>query len=181
MKKIQAIKFENIKTTASYFLKDIPNIIWNDDLLKQIVDICNQDKVYNILFSFKFNKRKYSLDDAKKFVDNGIRGWEENKFFNFVIVDQDDVICGALEIKTSDKSIAEIGYWADENHKGIMTPAVGILVKLARQDGYQGLYAKVRVNNQGSQRVLLNNGFKLSGMMPLESDKIERYRYELNF
>ena len=61
----------------------------------------------------------------------------------------------------------EIGYWLSEKHwgKGIMTLAVGALVKFAFEQGpWLRLFACIFENNPASMHVLKKNGFSLEAI-----------------
>jgi ribosomal-protein-alanine N-acetyltransferase len=63
---------------------------------------------------------------------------------------------------------AEVGYWIAPEYwgKGYATEAVGLVCEIAFvRYNLRRLYARVRANNVGSQRVLEKNGFKKEGRL----------------
>jgi RimJ/RimL family protein N-acetyltransferase len=89
-----------------------------------------------------------------------VDGWLKQAYFVFLILSRDGKVAGSLDIKTSSKESAEIGYWCSIQHRGLMTNAVRALVSLAVQAGYQSLFAKVRLDNPASMGVLERAGFR---------------------
>ncbi|MBU4209846.1 GNAT family N-acetyltransferase [Patescibacteria group bacterium] len=133
--------------------------------LTKITQICNQPLVYNFLFKYKFKGRSYRINDAKKFIEWIVEGWTKQKWFVFFIRNSQNEIIGAIDIKSNNLELTEVGYWADYNHSGIITNATQTLIKLAKRVGYKKLYATTMPNNSRSQNVLTRNGFIRDGEM----------------
>ena len=131
--------------------------------IEKIIDICNQKPVYEMLFRKKLEGKAYGEEQAKNFLSWIVEGWREQKFFVFLIRNSEGNIIGAVDIKSNDLSRAEIGYWADENHAGIMSNAVTKLIEIARNAGYKILFATARLDNKRSQNVLLRSNFLVVG------------------
>ena len=134
------------------------------DLLK-ITEICNQPAVYDFLFKEKLGNEPYELEKAKKFAKWVVEGWQKQEWFVFLIRRNEGEIVGAIDIKSNDLEMAEVGYWADENFAGIMTNATGKIVELAKKAGYKKLFATTKPNNERSQKVLSRNHFLRQGEM----------------
>ena len=176
-------KFINLKNSREYFLEDWFSVVSNpkfdqEKFFSQIVENCNKEQVYKILFEYKLKGEPYQKKDAVWFNDLAMSGWKDRSYFVFLITDLFKNIVGVIDIKSNDLNGAEIGYWADIDHKGVMTPAVGQLIKVAGLMGYKKLSARVRINNFASQKVLKNNGFLNVGMAKLDDDGAERFWFE---
>ncbi|MBU4210474.1 GNAT family N-acetyltransferase [Patescibacteria group bacterium] len=147
------------------------------DLIK-IIKICNQPPVYNFLFKYRLKSKPYELNDAKEFTKWIVEGWNKQKWFVFLIRNSQDKIIGAIDIKSDNLDLAEIGYWADGNSLGIMTNATQRLIELAKKAGYKKLYATTMPNNDRSQSVLTRNGFIRDGEMEKSSGM--RFKFTKN-
>lgn len=172
-------QIQSTKSNNKYIVEDALSFLERQtdnykSIIEQIVETCNEDLLYSILFAFNFKGQKYTPDKAQSFLDYALKGWKGNKNFVFVIHTEDDKLAGIIEIKSNDKECSEIGYWSSAKHQGIMTNALRELKKYAKSEGYKKLGATVRVNNFGSQKVLKRNGFEFVKALPLSEDKAER-------
>ncbi len=109
----------------------------------------------------------YTMGDAKKWLS--MVG--DNKDDVILAIDSSGRGCRRDRICTDMKDVynynCEIGYWLSEKHwgKGIMTVAVGALVKFAFEQGpWLRLFACIFENNPASMRVLEKNGFSLEAI-----------------
>lgn len=127
-----------------------------------IVTICNQPHVYQMLFATRCAGRPYGEADAQRFLIWAQQGWVEQRYFVFLIRTPTGQIAGTLDIKSATRPFAEIGYWMDATHPGVMTNAVIVLTQLARMAGYKQLFARVRLDNPRSARVLQRAGFTMT-------------------
>lgn len=176
-------QIQSTKTNNNYIVEDALSFLEKlngnyKSFIEQIVEICNEELIYSILFSFNFKGQKYTPDKAQSFIDYSLKGWKENKNFVFIIHTGGDKLAGVIEIKSNDKECSEIGYWSSSKHPGIMTNALRELKKYAKSKGYKKLGAMVRTNNFGSQKVLKRNGFEYVKPYPLGEDKIEKLWFE---
>ncbi len=145
--------------------------------LSQLVQICNQPDIYEILFRHRFGGRPYANTDAAEFFAWANAGWEGQTHFVYLVTDADGIVCAALDIKSADRAMPEVGYRCSLEHRGLMTEAVGKLIQWARTAGIQSLYAIVRKDNAASINVLQRNNFKNVG--DVVSD-IPRYKFYLH-
>ena len=152
--------FANIKTGQNYCLVRADSIPATETNLQTISTSCNQREIYEFIFRSLFQGQPYTKDKAKEFFEWAKRGWAEEKYFVFLITDSQGKIAGALDIKSSCASGAEIGYWASSENSGIMTPAVQNLCEMAAKSGFNKLFAFVKTTNQRSSAVLERSGFK---------------------
>lgn len=149
----------NYLTGAEYILRPVLSELVIDSQIDQLVSICNEAPIYDILFKEKLQNQPYAQNDAKKFFEWGAKGWKEQTYFVYLIVSELGEIAAAIDLKSADKNFAEVGYWSSGKHRGVMSNAMCSLIRIAQNDGYQKLYAKVRKANFGSQKVLINNQF----------------------
>ncbi len=172
-------ELRSFKTNKKYFLSSSGSINEFDGSdIEKIVSICNQDRVYEMIFRDRLDGRKYEKADAENFIDWLVTGWQEQSYFVFLIKDEDGDIVGAVDIKSNDLDRSEIGYWADSNHSGIMTNAVGVLIQLAKKAGFKSLFATTKIDNARSQNVLLRNGFVKKDGVDKENNG-RRFLFEL--
>lgn len=168
----------NRLNASAYRVLPAGSIFPEEEQLSNLVSICNQRAIYDFLFKDRFNGRPYELDDARRFLAWASRGWQEQQHFVFLLVTPSGLISGALDIKSSNRTMAEIGYWCSELHRGLMTGAVGELKSLAREASFNALFGRVRKDNAASIKVLERNGFALQGNWPGDPTR-ERYEVTL--
>ncbi len=148
-----------------------------DTDIDRIVTICNQPPVYDFLFREKLEGEPYPREKAVDFLDWAQKGWLEKTHFVFLVRDANKQITAAVDIKSADLSGAEIGYWADTETPGYMTNAVMALVDLAKQAGYQRLFALIRPQNIKSVGVITRAGFAQTENTT--KNEVEYLQYEL--
>lgn len=170
-------EIRNAKTGETYVLSGGPDLVLSAEDKARIVSICSQPYVYDILFRDRFNGRPYEAADADDFETFVREGWEKGTHFVFFVRRPDGEIVGAMDIKTSDLSEAEVGYWSDQEASGFTTNALIVLVDAARTEGYRKLYAGIRTYNEKSIGVVARAGFKKS--RDFIQDGIPYVRYEL--
>lgn len=129
------------------------------DHLQRLTECCNQDLIYDFLFNDKFEGRSYNTNDAQHFFDWALQGWQSLKYYPFVVLDDQQNIVGAIDIKSNLLSENEVGYWADQNVPGFMTNALYALKELAFSNGCQKLFAYTRLSNHRSQNLLIRSNF----------------------
>lgn len=140
--------------------------------LAQVVAICREPKVYDWLFRELFAGRPYAEANAREWLEWSRAGWVSGSHFVFVALDEAGAIAAAVDIKSPDP-IAEIGYWASGQHRGIMTNAVKAMTSLAAAAGFHGLFARTKPGNQASQAVLERAGFRRGGFQSHGEDRFE--------
>lgn len=175
---LEPVMIERYGTTEHGFLcpvKDEFEAAEQD--IDRIVTICNQPQVYDLLFREKLNGEPYPRENALGFLDWAQKGWLEKTHFVFLVRDANKQITAAVDIKSADLSGAEIGYWADTETPGYMTNAVMALVDLAKQAGYQRLFALIRPQNIKSVGVITRAGF--AQIENTTKNDVEYLQYEL--
>ena len=157
----QNIKREivNFLTGEKYEIVGGSDVIFTEEDIRKIVEICSRPNTYDILFKKKFDGKPYTEENAKSFINFVKEGWEKQTHFVFIIRKSDSEIIGAIDIKSADLDRAEIGYWTDENYSGFMTNTVNELLSLAREGGFKKLFAGVLARNSKSAGVLERSGF----------------------
>jgi RimJ/RimL family protein N-acetyltransferase len=135
-------------------------MVFSDSDIKKITEICSQSNTYESLFKERFEGKPYTEKDARDFISWVEDGWKNQTHFVFFIRKSNSEIIGAVDIKSADLNRAEVGYWADENHKGFMTSAVNELSVLAKEVGFSKLFAGVLKTNTKSIGVLERAGFQ---------------------
>lgn len=151
----------NHVTRASYRLVPAIDIRSDDEAIERIVSICNEPSVYAWLFRARLSGCPYTQECARHWIRWSSEGWSEGTHFVFAAVGADGLVAAACDIK-SDDSIAEIGYWCSERHRGIMTNAVVEMCSIGRESGFRGFYARTKHGNVRSEAVLERCGFALT-------------------
>jgi RimJ/RimL family protein N-acetyltransferase len=166
----------NRKNGSVYRMVPASKIDGTEEQISNLVSICNQHVVYDFLFKNRLGGRLYGVDDARGFLEWARNGWQEQTHFVFLLLDTSGLIAACLDIKSSDRAMAEIGYWSSEIHRGLMSEAVGHLKSIALEGSFKALYARVRKSNIASIKVLERNNFVSHGDWPGDSDRL---RYEV--
>ena len=171
--------FQNYLTGRQKFLCRADIVLKEASSIEQIVHICNQPLIYQILFQARFNGKPYTQDDARQFLTWARQGWSESSHFVFLMMTENGDIAGAMDIKSADLEAAEIGYWASADHSGNTTNAVLALMRAASAAGFRRFIAYVRKSNEKSQRVLLRAGFSVAEALP-EREGFQGYACRLD-
>ena len=151
--------FANAKNGAQYALTRADQVPANGGSIQRLVSVCNEPEIYDFLFRTLLKGAPYSAPNAQYFLEKAAQGWREKSHFIFVALDSNQEICGAMDIKSSDRKRGEIGYWASRDHAGIASPGVGVLCGIAAEAGFESLFAYVKTTNPKSAAVLERNGF----------------------
>lgn len=160
----------NALTGSEYSLVALDLIEPSDEVIAQVTSICNEPLVYGWLFRKMLSDQPYPPSKAREWFARGKDGWKENAHFVFAVLDQKGGFAAACDIKSADVSWAEVGYWSSNDHRGVMTNAVVGLIDLAREAGFERLFAETRPGNTRSQGVLRRAGFELSEQKPTRGD-----------
>lgn len=173
-------EISNFKTGEKYKLEGGNQMVLTENDVNKIVEICNQENTYEMLFRKLFNNKEYTIEDAKNFINKVKAGWRNQNEFIFFVRKIENEIIGAIDIKSTDKERAEVGYWSDENYSGFMTNTLNELIKIAKEAGYKKLFAGVRDDNDKSINVLIRAGFiKTESMKKNKTDVGFEYEREL--
>ena len=147
--------FTRYGTRTRYQLMPISDLEVTPQHLADIQRICSEPEVHRWLFA----PEAYTLEKAKGFVEWGQGGWQAQSHFVFLMLDPQQRIAGAIDIKSPHLAASEVGYWVSQEHTGIASAALAQLVKIATQAGYCRLFAQVKPGNEKSVNVLTRNGF----------------------
>ena len=112
----------------------------------------------------------YTPAYAKKWLNKVIKQYQHKPVTGFhlaIVIASELAGCVSL-MKIEKNHKAELGYWLAREHwgQGIMSKAVAAMVKLGFGTfRLKKIYAYVFVENTGSYRVLIKNGFKKEGLL----------------
>lgn len=165
------------KTGAVYFLKSFDESLpYAEKEINRIVEINNQTHIYSWIWKDRLDGKPYSKQKAEGFRDFAVSGWNKQKWFVFLIVDDKGKILGAVDIKSNNEE-AEIGYWMSTEGSGLMTNTVSALCKIAKHSGFKRLVALVKPGNEASSNILLRNEFDVSDLNFLDKDSNTFIKY----
>lgn len=126
----------------------------------------------------------YTLQDAQRYVGAVLDGSSIGHIYAITLADTGRLIgmC-SVEMRARSNGL-EVGYWIGRNWwgKGYATEASSAVVDLAfKVTGTDAIFAACRVNNAGSRRVLMKQGFIFAGLDEVDTVAsgrvtIERYR-----
>jgi ribosomal-protein-serine acetyltransferase len=128
-----------------------------------------------------------SVEDIKKFIQDGLDGYGENKIFRFGIYYKNQY-AGNIELQSIDytnkKSI--IGYWLADGYegKGIMTQSVEAVLKYAFEElKLNKISLQIATENIGSNKIAERIGFTREGILRqnewLYDHFVDHYIYSL--
>ena len=164
--------FINNRNGRSYKLIPLVKELSSNNVLLDIVAICNEQLIYNVLFNSTLKGAQYSNEKAESFINWAHQGWESKGYFVFLIMDElEERVCGSIDIKSNDLKSGEVGYWASQKHSGIASPALKTIIDMAKGAGYKALHAYVVPSNEKSAYVLVNNGFSKNADSVLHNNK----------
>lgn len=141
-----------------------------DKDVPRIVEACSDERSRHWLAQLP---HPYTDDDARGFILRGYASAAEGAAANWAVADRDtDLLLGCVGLPRTDLGSKEVGYWAhpDARGRGLMTEAVGLLVRHAfvdRDDGGLGvrrLCIKSARENTASQHIARANGFVECGI-----------------
>lgn len=124
-----------------------------------IAAVCNEPLVYDRLFRERIQGRPYTVQDGEAFLTWATAGWLEGTHFVFLLLDADGHVAGALDVKSPQLDAGEVGYWLGGEHRGIMTVALKAMIEVAREAGFQRLWARLDTDNLRSFALLERAGF----------------------
>ena len=150
-------------------LDKAPLVIKTKRLTIRFVDLADAKDYFvfcsnpNVCRYLSFEPYKHVFQ-AKKAINNMIRSYLVNKDINFsIILNETNRVIGSISLSINDFHCADLGYLLDEKYwnKKIMSETVPEIIKVAF-DYYKidTLYAKYVKDNQASEKLLMNNGFK---------------------
>lgn len=153
------IPVENYLTHEIYYLRDLGTVSLYERYYPDIIKCCNEPTIYDRLFRESRKGTPYQFVDVCQILSIANSGWKNRMNYIFAVTNAKQEFVGMLEIKTTSLESDEIGYWISETAKGIASNAVATLCKWAKEHGFKRLHAYVNLNNQASQKVLINNKF----------------------
>lgn len=165
------IAFANPRTGALYALESADDAArFGPHAAAQVAAVCGEPLIYVRLFRDRLGGRPYDEANGSRFLTWAESHWRENTAFVFVITHPVEGIVGALDIKSTNRDEAEIGYWLSARHGGVMTNAVGLMRDLAWAAGYRALFAVTDPDNARSQAVLARAGFVHEGSLTRDGE-----------
>lgn len=166
------IPIQSRKTGQIYSLIRADCVLLDDASVAQIAKVCNEDIVYDNVFSGIFKGKSYSEDNARVFTKLVSQGWIDENRFDWLILHKEAIV-GTIGIKSLE---GEIGYWQSAEHPGVMTLALKSICQEAREAGFPFLWAYVKEGNVASIKVLEGAGFKLDADLSAKREGIHGYR-----
>jgi len=153
------VPITNHRTGEGYVLVRATDLTPDAATLAQLVAICNEPAVYRWLFETLLAGQPYGEASARGWLRWAADGWARGTHFVFVARNAQGRVAAACDVK-SNAPVAEVGYWASAQHRGVMTHTVMAVAGLAAEAGFEGLFARTKPDNVASQRVLVRAGFR---------------------
>ncbi len=129
----------------------------------------NRDRL--AMYFPKSSSNTKNLSATKRYIKQLINYSYGKSFYTYLIeTNTDQPVAGVLFIKNIDWRVpkCEIAYFIIKEYegKGITTQAIQMLLEICFDEmKMERVFARIALNNLGSQRVVLKNGFQLEGTM----------------
>lgn len=139
----------------------------NEQYLSQMHDYSKLDEFYRYL---EFDAFK-SLDETREYLQSLIdRSSSKSGQYWFIFLPKEDVVVGTIGLHSLDakRLSIEVGYGLSPHYqgRGIFSKALNIILCHCFEDlGLARIVARTDVDNLGSIKGLISNGFKKEGIM----------------
>jgi ribosomal-protein-serine acetyltransferase len=143
----------------------------------KLLEASDASHMYSVFLKNKERFRKWfgwvdnikEVGDYEKFIIEGIKGYEEKKFFRLGIHYKNEIV-GSIEIKSIDytNKKTSIGYWlgADYEGKGIMTQSLRAILKYIFEElNLNKIELHIATENISSNKVAERLSFKKEGTL----------------
>ena len=134
----------------------------------EVAAVCNEPLVYDRLFRARRQGRPYAATESEDFLLWAAAGWRDGTHFVFLLLDDEEQVVGALDVKSPEREAAEVGYWLSAAHRGIMTSALLAMLDAARMAGFVRVWARPDADNTRSLALLDRAGF--SAYLPVDAE-----------
>lgn len=121
------------------------------------------DNIFYALFHLGYHPR-----NAEDFLELCRKQWASKTAFPYVLLSPKNEFAGVIDLKSAEPQLTEVGYWADPEHRGVMSNALDTLMELAREAGYLRLCLYISDDNPASLGVARRCDFEHMGMRYLE-------------
>lgn len=124
----------------------------------RVTELLQDDEVSKWTSNIPF---PYSEQDAIDWIEGAPKEGDRHSF----AIEVNSEIVGCISYWLNTESELEVGYWLGKNYwgRGYCTEALSMMLSLPDFPATSKVVAKVMINNIGSQRVLLKNGFSYIG------------------
>ena len=142
-----------------YTLLRADGVPFAPDQAAEVALVCNEPLVYDRLFRARRQGQAYTVEEGEEFLMWAAAGWLEGTHFVFLLLDAENRVVGALDIKSSELNAGEVGYRLSGEQRGIMTTALRAMIDAAHGAGFQRLWARPDADNLRSLALLQRAGF----------------------
>ena len=146
--------------------------------LARMAELANDKQIHAFTRTMPY---PYTLSDAQKFYETGVKGWKTGEFAVFAIVwreqiDVDRGLVGVMGLHISlENHHGELGYWIGEPFRGhgFATEAAGRVVEFGFVDlCLHRIFASYLTRNPASGRVLEKIGMQREGVLRQHARKL---------
>lgn len=155
-------------TGHDYTLLRANNLPFAHQRAVEVAAVCNEPLVYDRLFRARRQGQPYAVTEGEGFLEWAAAGWRDGTHFVFLLLDDEEHVVGALDVKSAERDAGEVGYWLGAAHCGIMTSALLAMLDAAREAGFVRLWARPDADNTRSLALLDRAGF--STYVPVDAD-----------
>ncbi len=170
-----AASIKHPRTLETYSLTPGEQISKDPRSLSDIVAVCNEGLIYDLLFKNPLKGEPYSEKRAADFLDFVHDGWRNDAHFVFFVRNPEGHIVGCCDLKSADQKEAEIGYWLSAKDSGIMGLVISEMVGQAFETGFQKMIAYTLASNQRSQKLLERCKFQSRGVVEHQGHNMQLF------
>jgi RimJ/RimL family protein N-acetyltransferase len=136
-----------------------------EDDADRIVEGCNDE---DTAYWLSMLPSPFTREDAVEYIARGSDAAAGGEFLQWAVADSEtDQLVGVVGLPRIKRGSAEVGYWThpDARGRGVMTDAVGVLVRHAFAPAGDGgldlrrLFIKVAADNAASRQIAVRHGF----------------------
>ncbi|GGM09348.1 GNAT family N-acetyltransferase [Deinococcus aerophilus] len=154
-----SVQLSHPLTGQSYTLLRADELPLTHQRAVEVAAVCNEPLVYDRLFRARRQGRPYAVGEGEDFLTWAAAGWRNGTHFVFLLLDPEQRVAGALDVKSPEREAGEVGYWLGGAHRGIMTSALLAMLDAAREAGFVRLWARPDADNARSLALLERAGF----------------------
>ncbi|WP_152655340.1 GNAT family N-acetyltransferase [Oceanobacillus sp. CFH 90083] len=144
---------------------------------EEVAKLCNNYRLYKNTLNLPY---PYSVDDALAWIKNHLVHFNENKHFEFAIIDKSTgELYGSIALSNHPQfDNGELAYWIGEEHwgNGYATEAAEAILRFAfREKGYHKVFARYFHVNPASGRIMEKIGMHKEGVLKQHIKKEDEY------
>lgn len=82
----------NFKTGESYQFQGGADVVFTEEDIQRLVEICNQKEIYDFLFGWRMGGKPYTEENARWFANSFAQGWKDSSLVILFLSSETPVI-----------------------------------------------------------------------------------------